>query len=179
LLTSSALQAQNAKMPPLPAGMQDPQAMMKAMEDAQAAAKQPGDEKLTCSQLEEKVLAVSQDPAFQAHVQAMGASSEAHMAASQATQTKRAARTAATIAAATVPGVGMGQLVASKAEHQGLIAQGRARQQSMLSQAQDAMRHMPLLMRAQRLMELGAAKRCEWVAGTTDGMEEPIPNAKP
>lgn len=179
LLTSNALQAQTAQMPALPAGMQDPQAMMKAMEGAQAAAKRPGDEKLTCSQLEEQVLAASQDPAFQAHVQAMGASSEAQMAASQVTQTEKVARTAATIAAATLPGANMGQLLASKAEHQALIAQGRARQQSMLSQAQEAMRHMPMLMRAQRLLELGVAKRCEWAEGTADGTDAPVSTAKP
>jgi hypothetical protein len=179
LLTGSALQAQTAKTPALPAGMQDPQAMMKAMEDAQKAAKQPGDEKLTCSELEEKVLAASQDPAFQAHVKAMGASSEAQLAASKVTQTEKAAKTAATIAAATMPGAGMGQLFASKAEHQALIAQGRARQQSMLSQAQEAMQHMPMLMRAQRLLELGVAKRCEWAEGTPDGTDAAVPTAKP
>jgi hypothetical protein len=178
LLTSNALQAQTARKPAVPAGMQDPQAMMKAMEDAQSAAKQPGDEKLTCSQLEEKVLAASQDPAFQAHVQAMGSSSQAQMDASQVSKTDRAARTAATAAAATLPGASMGQLLASKAEHQTSIAQGRARQQSMMLQAQEAMRSMPMLMRAQRLLELGVAKRCEWAVGATEDSGATAPAAK-
>src|SRR4051812_23862389 len=52
---------------------QDYQAMSQAMEKAQAEASRPGDEKLTCDQLEEQLVSVTQKPEFQAHVEAVGA----------------------------------------------------------------------------------------------------------
>ena len=61
LLTASALSYGQAVTP---GGPQDYQAMMKAMEKAQAEANQPGDERLTCTQLQELLVGIAQDPAF-------------------------------------------------------------------------------------------------------------------
>jgi hypothetical protein len=176
LLASSALRAQ-AQMPGVPGGMQDAQAMMKAMEDAQAAAKEPGDEALTCEQLEQKVIAAVQDPAFLAQVQADGEAAQKDLDASQLSQAERAAKSVATAAAATVPGASMAHMLAGKADNQAAVKKGRARQQAMLLRGQEALKFMPLLMRAQRLVELGLAKRCEWAASAAEGMGAPGANA--
>jgi hypothetical protein len=173
LLASSALQAQDMPTPTIPAGMQNPQAMLKAMEAAQAAAKQPGDEALSCAQLEKKVIAAVQDPAYQAHLQAAGANAQKDIAASQISQSEIAKRAAATAAAASVPGASMGHMVASAAENQALVAQGQARLQSMMIQSQAAMTFMPTIMRAQRLIELGVAKKCPWTGAAAASLGTP------
>jgi hypothetical protein len=61
----------------------DYQASLKGMEAAQAQASQPGDENLTCDQLQEQMLAIAQDPAFLEHVEAAGAAAEKDMAQMQ------------------------------------------------------------------------------------------------
>ena len=143
---------------------QDYQSMMKAMERAQAEANQPGDQQLTCTQLEEQLVAIAQDPAFRAHVTAAGISAEKDMAQMQAAQSEIAAKTAATIIASTVPGAAMGHMTASAAENQAKIAQGAARMQSRMAEGMQMMAFMPKLMRGQRLVELGTAQQCEWAA---------------
>jgi hypothetical protein len=177
LLAGSALQAQMPQMPAMPGGMQDAQAMMKAMEDAQAAARLPGDEALTCEQLEQQVTAAVQDPEFLAHVQAGGEAAQQDLAASQLSKAEVAAKTVATAAAATVPGASMTHMLAGRADNQAKVKKGQARQQAMMFRGQEALKFMPLLMRAQRLVELGLAKRCEWAAAAAEGMGAPGPSA--
>ena len=148
---------------------QDYQAMMKAMEAAQAEAYQPGDEKLTCDELQEQVVAVAQDPAFQAQVQAGGVAAEKDIAAIQAGEAEIAAKTAATAIASMVPGAAMGHMMASAADNQAKAAQGTARVQSRMLQGQELMAFMPKLMRGQRLLELGAAKGCKFASSLNAG----------
>jgi hypothetical protein len=69
-----------------PGGPQDYQSMMKAMERAQAEANQPGDQRLTCPQLQEQLVVIAQDPAFVAHVKAVGIAAEQDMAQMQVAQ---------------------------------------------------------------------------------------------
>ena len=173
LLASGALHAQSARAPALPAGMQDPQVMMKAMEAAEAGARQPGDESLTCDQLQTQLTAAMQDPAYQAYLQAAAANAQQDMAASKISKAEIAAKTSAAAAASMVPGASAAQLAAGMAENQAKVAQGQARLQSRMGQAQDLAKLMPLLMRAQRLAELGLAKRCEWAAAAATGMAAP------
>ena len=89
-----------------PAVMQggDYQTSLKGMEAAQAQASQPGDEKLTCDELQEQMLAVAQDPAFLEHFEAAGAAAEKDRAEMQAGRGEIAAKSAATVIAATLPG---------------------------------------------------------------------------
>jgi len=70
----------SAQVPP---GAQDYEAMAKAMEKAQAEASKPGDEKLTCDQLQQQMVAIAQDPAFLAYVQAAGAEAQKELAQMQ------------------------------------------------------------------------------------------------
>jgi hypothetical protein len=145
-----------------PAG--DYQAMLDAMQAAQAEANQPGDENLSCDQLQQQVVAVAQDPAFQAFVQKAGAAAQKDMAAMEAAKGEIAAKTAATMVASMVPGAAMGHMMAGAAEAQAKQAQAAERVQSIMSQGQELMALMPTLMRGQRLIELGGAKSCEWAA---------------
>jgi hypothetical protein len=162
LLTACAL---SYSQTPVPGGPQDYQAMMKAMEKAQAESNRPGDEKLTCDELQQQLVAIAQDPAFVAHVQAAGAEAVKDMAQMQASQNEIAAKTAATVIASMVPGAAMGQMVASAAENQVKAAQSAARVQSRMAEGQQMMAFMPQLLRGQRLVELAMVRQCEWATG--------------
>jgi hypothetical protein len=171
LLTASAL-SYGQTLPP--GGAQDYEAMAKAMEKAQAEASQPGDERLTCDQLQQQLVAVAQDPAFLAYVQASGVAAEKDMAQLQVPQSEIAAKTAATMVASMVPGAAMGQMTASAAENQAKAAQATARVQSRMAQGQQMMAFMPKLLRGQRLMELAVVRKCEWATGVGAGIP-PVP----
>jgi len=95
-----------------PGGAQDYEAMAKSMEKAQAEANKPGDERLTCDQLQQQLVAIAQDPAYLAYVQAAGIQAQKDMAQMQVPQSEIAAKTAATMAASMVPGAAMGQMTA-------------------------------------------------------------------
>ena len=171
LLTASAL-SYGQTLPP--GGAQDYEAMAKAMEKAQADASQPGDERLTCDQLQQQLVAVAQDPAFLAYVQAAGVAAEKEMAQMQVPQSEIAARSAATMVASMVPGAAMSHMMANAAENQAKVAQGAARVQSRMAEGQQMMAFMPKLMRGQHLMELAMVRKCEWVTGLGAGVP-PIP----
>ena len=162
LLTACAPSYGQGVTPGVP---QDYQAMMKAVERAQAEANQPGDEQLTCDQLQEQLVVIAQDPAYLAHVKAVGIAAEKDMAQMQVPQSEIAAKTAATIVASTVPGAAMGHMTASAAENQAKVAQGAARMQSRMADGMQMMAFMPKLMRGQRLIELATARKCEWATG--------------
>src|SRR5262245_55968288 len=107
----------------LPPGAQDYEAMAKAMEKAQAEASKTGHEKHTCDQLQQQLVAIAQDPAYLAYVQAAGIQAQKDMAQLQVPQSEIAAKTAATMAASMVPGAAMGQMMANAAENQAKMAQ--------------------------------------------------------
>ncbi len=138
--------------------------MMQAMERAQAAANQPGDQQLSCTQLQEQLVAIAQDPAFLAYVKSAGAAAEKDLAQMKVAEGEIAAKSAATFIASTVPGAAMGHMTASAAENQAKVAQGAARLQARIADAQQMMTLMPKMMRGQRLVELAAASKCDWAA---------------
>ena len=140
----------------------DYQAMASGMEAAQAQASQPGDENLTCDELQEQMLAIAQDPALQEHMKAAGAAAEQDLAQMQVGKGEIAAKSAATAIAATLPGADMGQMMAAAMENQSRAAQGQARTQARMAEGQRMMGFAPMLMRGQRLIELGTARKCEW-----------------
>lgn len=148
---------------------QDYQAMMGGMDAAQAQASQPGDENLSCDELQEQMLAIAQDPALLQHFEASGAAAQKDMEQMQVGKGEIAAKSAATVLAATVPGADMSQMMASAMENQSRAAAGKARTQERMAQGQQMMGFMPKLMRGQRLIELGAARKCEWAADIDTG----------
>lgn len=172
LLTVCALSQGQAV---IPGGAPDYQAMMKAMEKAQAEANQPGDEKLSCATLQQQMVAIAQDPAFLAHVQAAGVAAEKDRAQMQVPEGEIAAKTAATAIASMVPGAAMGHMMAGAAENQAKAAQSAARVQQRMLDGQQMMAFMPKLLRGQRLIELAMVRKCEWVSDLGVGVP-PGPN---
>ena len=164
VLAGVALNLQTASAQVTPTTAQDPQAMMQAMQAAQADASKPGDEALNCDRLQEQLVAVTEDPTLQAHLQAAGMAAQQDQAA-QAAKGQVAMQTVQTIIASMVPGAGMATISASAAEAPTQQAQTAERVQSRMAQAQQMMVIMPKLLRGQRLIELAAAKQCEWAAG--------------
>jgi hypothetical protein len=167
LLAGATLHAQTVP------GMPDPAAMQKAMEQAQANASQPGDDALSCEQLQEQFVATAKDPALQAHVETAGAAARRDMAAMEKAQAEIAAQTATTVAGSVVPGASMGAMAATAANAEAAKARGAERMQSKMAQTGQMMASMPALMRGQRLMELAVAKKCDWAEGITGTPPQP------
>jgi hypothetical protein len=165
-LASGALHAQAVA----PGVRPEYQEMMKAIGAAQAEANQPGDEKLTCEELEQQVVAVAQDPAFQAQVKAGGAAAEQEMAAIQAAEGEIAAKSVATAIASTVPGASMGHMMANAAENQAKAAQGAAHVQARMLMGQELMTLMPKILRGERLLQLAAARKCKFASSLNTGI---------
>jgi hypothetical protein len=141
--------------------------MEQSMADAQAAAARPGDEALTCEQLEVEIATTMQDPAVQEAVAANGADAQAQMDQMNAARGQMRAQMATSmfmgIASSFIPGMGYAQMA-----QQRMMAgqQQRAAQQNMaqvMEMAQRMQTIMPQLMRGQRVYELGQAKHCAFV----------------
>ncbi len=145
------------------AGSPDYASMMKAMQDAQAAAIKPGDNKLNCKQLQDEFTTVTTDPALHGLIQSAGAQSQQDIAAAQVAQAEIPARTALAAASA-APGGGAAATAAAMASDRAAIARGAVRQPAMMAQAAQFTASMPKFLRGQRLTELASAKKCAWVA---------------
>ena len=163
------LHAQTITSPANPGVPQDPQAMTAAMDAAKAAAARPGDDALSCEQLQEEFGAAANDPAMQAKVQAGGEQAQKDMAAMEQAQSQIANQTATTVAGSVVPGASMGAMAATAANAEAAKARGAEHMQSRMAQSTEMMATLPTLMRGQRLMELAVAKKCDWATGIDPG----------
>lgn len=148
---------------------QDYQAMMRAMEKAQAEAAKPGDDKLTCAQLEEQLVALAQDPEIQAQAEAAGADAQKQQEAMQGVKGQIAAQTFRTVMMSTMPGAAMPGMASAQAQATAQGAKGMKQTQERMQQAQKMIPLMPKIMRGQRVIELAAAKSCEWAASAGMG----------
>jgi len=154
-----------------PAAAQDYEAMAAEMEqsmaDAQAAASRPGDDQLTCEQLEVEIAATMQDPAVQQVVAANGADAQAQMDQMNAAQGRMRAQMATSmfmgIASSFIPGLGYAQM----AQQQMMAAQQQRQAQQNMAQMMEMGQRMstimPQIMRGQRVYELGQARQCAFV----------------
>jgi hypothetical protein len=150
---------------------QDYDAMAAQMEQAQAAAQaqaqRPGDEELTCEQLETEMYTTMQDPQVQSVVAANGAEAQARMDEMNAAAGRQRAMMAANmfmgIASAFIPGLGYAQM----AQQQAMAAQQQRQAQQHMSQMMEMGQRMqtimPQMMRGQRIYELGQARQCAFV----------------
>jgi hypothetical protein len=163
------LHAQTTTSPANPGVPQDPQAITAAMEAAKAAAARPGDDALSCEQLQEELGAAATDPAIQAKVQTAGEQAQKDMAAMEQAQSEIANQTATTVAGSLVPGASMGAMAATAANAEAAKARGAEHMKSRMAQGTEMMAALPALMRGQRLMELAVAKKCDWAAGIDPG----------
>ena len=188
-LTAAPLYAQDKAPKPqagMP-GMQDSKAMMEAYTAAQAAARRPGDEKLSCEELQAELGESTDDPTVKANVASAGAVAERDMAAiaeaNKAYDAQLPASVAAGAAASTAPGGQWAALsrAAAEAEKSKAASAGRAQQYATL--AQGAMEMMPQILRGERILELAAAKKCEFASSLNTegsaGTEVPAKKPKP
>lgn len=135
-----------------------------AMEAAEAQAKRPGDEKLSCETLESELVAVANQPAVQSYVAKSGAAAQEQMKAiNKASNT--ASQRALTIFSSVVPGGAWAGLAAGMAQGTAQQAQTAANVQQRMAQAKETIGIMPHIMRGQRLIELAQARKCAWIEG--------------
>lgn len=147
-----------------PGNAQDFESMRKAMEAAQASASRPGDEDLTCEQLQEELAATANDPALQAHIQEAGAQAQKDMEVMEQAQKEIASQTATTVAGSLVPGASMGAMAATAANAEAAKARGADHMASRMAQAGQITALMPTLMRGERVIQLAVSRKCEWAA---------------
>jgi hypothetical protein len=158
--------------PGLPAGAPNPaaagaqaEAMLAAFEAAERAAVQPGDERLSCEELQTQFTAIVNDPALRAQIAAGGARAERDFAAMQAAQAAIPAQTAAAAAAALTPdGGGAAATAAAMAQAQAAQARAAGRMQEQILESQQLTALMPKFMRGERLLTLAATKNCAWAS---------------
>jgi hypothetical protein len=151
-----------------PAFAQDYEAMAAQMQqsqaDAQAAAVHPGDDALTCEQLETEMTTTMQDPNVQAAVAANGADAQAQMDQMNAARGQMRAQMATSmfmgIASSFIPGLGYAQMAQQQAMASQYQRQATQNMAQMMEMAQRMQTIMPQLMRGQRVYELAQAKQC-------------------
>jgi len=134
---------------------------------AQANANRPGDERLTCDQMQTEMTAMFEDPQFVGAVATLGAQAQSQMAQQQkAAANATAAMTTMTMVGAAssfIPGGGwlaqgvMQAQMASAVAEMGPAAQRGADMMTTMSAV------MPQMMRGQRLNELATAKKCAFL----------------
>ena len=141
---------------------QDYQAMAKAMEKAQAEAVKPGDDQLTCEQLEQQLFAMTQTPEFQAHVEATGAEAEKRQAEMKLDKGQVAVQTFRAALMTSMPGAAMTGMAQAQSQAMTQGMQGMKQMKERAERAQKMVSLLPALMRGQRVIELAAAKQCGW-----------------
>lgn len=145
-------------------------AMEQAMADAQAQAIRPGDEQLSCEQLEAEMVATMQDPAVQATIAAQGADAQNQMDRMNAARDQMRAQMGVSmfmgLASAFIPGAGYAQMIQQQAmanQSRGMAGQHMAEMNAMAERMTPI---MPQMMRGQRVYELAQARACAFVQQT-------------
>lgn len=168
--TFASMLAISAALALTPAFAQDYEAMAAQMEqsmaDAQAAAARPGDDQLTCDQLEAEMAANMQDPQVQAAIAANGADAQAQMDQMNAARGRQRAMMATSmfmgIASSFIPGLGYAQMAQQQAMNMQYQRQAQQHMAQMMEMGQRMQAIMPQMMRGQRVYELAQAKQCEF-----------------
>jgi hypothetical protein len=161
-MTSSPVAAQSAEDRML--------AMEQAMANAQAQASRPGDEALTCEQLEAEMVAVMQDPAVQATVAAQGADAQLQMDRMNAARDRARAQMGVSLfmglASAFIPGAGYAQMIQQQAMANQSRGMAEQRMAEMNAMAERMVPIMPQMFRGQRIYELAQGHQCAFVQET-------------
>lgn len=142
-------------------------AFEQSMAAAQAASARPGDEQMTCDQLQAEMMTVMNDPAMQANIAQMGASAQAQMDRAQSARSQGMGMGMAGMGmgflSAFVPGLGFAQqamMMNQARQAQQQANQATAERQVMMANTQEI---MPQMMRGQRLYELAQAQSCAFL----------------
>jgi hypothetical protein len=138
-------------------------ALEAAQARGQAEASRPGDEALTCEQIEAESIAVMNTPEMRAAMTASMVNSAQSMA--QDMQNSMMGNTAANLALGVagqfVPGLGMVQGMMMRNQ---MSAQAEEGEELMLASLRNMEIMMPALMRSQRLGELAQAQNCAYLS---------------
>lgn len=141
--------------------------MLAAQAAAEAAASRPGDEALSCEQLEAELGATMNDPAVQTQIAEMGEWAQGRQEQMNAARGQAMGMTAmgmfGAIAGSFLPGAGYAQMAMQRAQAAGMQARASSNMAEMAVQAQRIESIMPQMMRGQRIVELGQAKQCTFV----------------
>ncbi len=145
-----------------------------------AQAARPGDEALTCDQVQAEVVATVNAPEVQSVIQQQGGWAKAQIDkmqqgqqqadSSQAAQPSMAGQVVRSLAMGLIPAnpvTGYAQVAAAASQNQALAAEARKNQAEMMAKMQQMMTIMPQIMRAAHLAEIGQAKGCEFMAAET------------
>jgi hypothetical protein len=154
-----------------PAAAQSPEEMYESMNasmaQAEAQASRPGDEALTCDQLQTEMVTTMQDPAVQSAIAANGADAQQQLDQMNAATGRAQAQIGVSlfmgIASAFIPGMGYAQMAAQQAM---AVQQQRQAQQNMAQIMQMSERMsaiMPNIMRGQRVYQLAQAQQCPFL----------------
>lgn len=149
-----------------PAASQDYQAMQSAMANAQAQASRAGDDKLTCDQLADELMAITHNAEFRAHLDAAAIDAQKRQEKMNAAKGQMAMQTFRTVLMATMPGAAMPGMASMQASAQAQGMAGMKDTAARMQQAGKMMSLMPMLTRGQRVIELAQAKGCEWANDT-------------
>lgn len=149
----------------------DPDAMMAQMQAsqsaAQAAAVRPGDDQLSCDQMQTEMTATMSDPAVQARIAQMGAWAQAQQAQMDQARAHSGSQVATNmamgVASSFVPWLGYAQMAAQQAQMHQQMQQARAQQAQATEMMGGMETIMPQMMRGQRLYELAQGKQCAFL----------------
>ncbi len=142
---------------------------MAAQAAAQAAAIKPGDEALSCDQLQIEMQAITTDPRMQAATESMGASAQAQMDKAKAAQAGAVATgiagAALGVAGSFIPGAGFFTQGAMMAQQAAMSSQMNEANRDRTKMMNDMSGMMPFMMRGQRVMDLATARNCAFLKG--------------
>jgi hypothetical protein len=178
LIVTFAALASSAGAQVMPVPAIDPVDFESKMTAAMASANKPGDPGMGCDAIQKELVGMARDPAVQAAAARQGAAAQQQIAklneASVAAAGAAAAGTAAAqmamgFASAFAPAMagamvvpGMAAAGPTQAQMRAMQAQAAVSQQVVMTQMQEMVKIMPQVMRAQRLVELAATRKCEW-----------------
>jgi len=142
------------------------QALQATQERAAAEAIRPGDEALSCEEMEAELIAVMSTPEMVAAMQeSMINSADIEAQAEQQQSALRGSmmtNMAMGLAGQFVPGLGLLQGLMMRQQMQGMNAES---QEQVIASLRNMEAMMPGLMRGQRLSELAQSKQCAFAAG--------------
>lgn len=140
--------------------------MEQSMAQAEADAQRPGDEALTCEQLETEFIGIMDDPQMQAVIAEQGAYGEEQMARMREAQGRQRAQIASSIfmgiASSFIPGLGYAQMAQQQAQAAQMQREQQANMAQMMQMAEQMQTIMPQMMRGQRVHELAQTQQCEF-----------------
>ena len=146
-----------------------------AMTTAEAEAMRPGDDALTCEQIEVETVAIAQDSDYQAHTAAMNDATRSMHEQARGARGRAAVQVVGNIAlgvaSSYVPGLGYAQMLAQ-------YLRGNDEPEASpeaLSMMASLEASMPYMMRSARLYELAQTQQCAFLQAAEAPQEEQVP----